>query len=542
MAAKKQLTIGDGGNWHFINGEWKDGADGLLGVREKDIYKDGDGMQNMHWAFNRSLACRNCTVRFEVSLKGHSDTGIIFRARNESHFYLLHFPNCGQASRAQHFWAVLSVMDGSGWLRHLKMDMVRRVPSQLGIWLPVELNITENSFYAQIGDYGRFEAEDDTFPEAGYVGLFSLGASGIRRVAVDGDFVRTHDWGDDIRQPKNWFHPVPAAGKVWQQPGDLKLFPDGELILVTGSQTVNDAGENALSLQQITRSADGGRTWSVPEPLNLGGSGHAWSPARIHITPGGRLIAIIGGTDHKLLRESADRGRTWSEPVKINLHLGPPLDKPAQQFSPHGLLNLNDGGMLALMLKSYPLKDPSLNVWTWGSIHCQAFSSRSDDDGFTWSEPVNMDTPGFDGKGMKLEGNLDLTEASAVQLGSGRVMAFIRPVYSPWMWETWSDDGGRTWGPCVRGPFPGYAAPNMVRTASGAILIAHRMPALNVNCSMDDGKTWDQGVTIDSGNWAMGSMVEVEPNLVLYVYWDTNYSLMRAQYLRVTPDGLVPAK
>jgi hypothetical protein len=198
--------------------------------------------------------------------------------------------------------------------------------------------------------------------------------------------------------------------------------------------------------------------------------------------------------------------------------------------------------MLALLLIGHPLKDPSLNVWTWGSLHCQAFSSRSDDDGLTWSEPVNMDTPGFDAKGNKFEGNLDLTEASAAQLGSGRVMAFIRPIYSPWMWETWSDDGGKTWGPCVRGPFPGYAAPNMVRTSSGALLIAHRMPELNVNCSLDDGQTWDHGVTIDSGLWAMGSMVEVEPDLVLYVYWDTNSTLMRAQYLRVTPNGLVPTR
>ena len=80
-------------------------------------------------------------------------------------------------------------------------------------------------------------------------------------------------------------------------------------------------------------------------------------------------------------------------------------------------------------------------------LHCQAFTSRSDDDGLTWSKPVNIDTPGFAPNGDKLEGNLDLTEQIGAQLGSGRVMAFIRPIYSPWMWETWSDDGGKTWGP-----------------------------------------------------------------------------------------------
>ena len=121
-------------------------------------------------------------------------------------------------------------------------------------------------------------------------------------------------------------------------------------------------------------------------------------------------------------------------------------------------------------------------------------------------------------------------------------MVFIRPIYSPWMWETWSDDGGLTWGPCVRGPFPGYAAPNMVRTTSGALLIAHRLPWLTIHCSHDEGLTWDQGTTIDSGGWCMGSMCEVEPEGVLYCYWDTYSTLMRAQRLQVTPSGLAPVR
>jgi hypothetical protein len=40
----------------------------------------------------------------------------------------------------------------------------------------------------------------------------------------------------------------------------------------------------------------------------------------------------------------------------------------------------------------------------------------------------------------------------------------------------------------------------------------------------------------------MGSMIEVEPDVVLYVYWDSFESLMRAQFIRVTPDGLEPVR
>ena len=150
---------------------------------------------------------------------------------------------------------------------------------------------------------------------------------------------------------------------------------------------------------------------------------------------------------------------------------------------------------------------------------------------------------GPDHEGKQIDGCLDLTEPCGAEMGDGRIMALARPIYSPWMWETWSSDGGRTWGAVLRGPFPGYATPNMLRTSSGAVLVAHRLPTMTVNLSLDDGCTWDQGTLIDTGLWCMGCMVEVEPDLVLYLYIGSrgNGGPMRAQYLRVTPQGLEPA-
>jgi len=179
-------------------------------------------------------------------------------------------------------------------------------------------------------------------------------------------------------------------------------------------------------------------------------------------------------------------------------------------------------------------------VNTWGAVHSQAFVSRSADDGKTWSAPQQLDDRGLDGAGAPIACNLDLTEVCAAEVRPGRVLALMRPIYSPWMWECWSDDGGRTWGPAVRGPFPGYACPNMIRTRSGALLVAHRLPGLTINCSRDGGENWDAGTMIDSGIWAMGAMAEVAPDLVLYVYWDAFESLMRAQLLRVTRTKLAP--
>lgn len=528
----------DGARWHFVNGAWRGGDDSELLAPEDDWTDPGEGMQGMHWAFAPKLSHADCTVHCEINLRPHSDAGILLRATDASHFYLLHFPNCGQACRAQHFWAALSKMDDSGYLRHVKLEMVRRVPSQSNIWLPVEAKVKGSRFSVRIGDYGYFEAEDATFSGPGCLGVFAQGGGRIRNVRVEGNSA-TSSWCDEVSQPANWFHPIPSAQPVWQQPLDLKRFSDGELLLLFGAQGDRRQDEEAQSRPNLTRSTDGGHTWSPPEPLQLSYSGTSWSTARLHLTPRGHLIAMLPGREGNLRSVSTDRGCTWSEPVQTNLHLGPRMEKPVQHLSPQGFLNLADNGMLAFLLKG---RDTLGNIWTWGAYHCQAFTSRSDDDGLTWSAPVNIDLPGVDAEGKPLDGNLDLTEASAVQLPGGRVLAYLRPVYSPWMWETWSDDGGRSWGPCVRGPFPGYAAPNMVRTASGALLITHRLPALTVNCSLDGGLIWDHGTTIDSGLWAMGSMVEVAPDVVLYLYWDTPESLMRGQFLRVTQDGLVPVR
>jgi hypothetical protein len=44
------------------------------------------------------------------------------------------------------------------------------------------------------------------------------------------------------------------------------------------------------------------------------------------------------------------------------------------------------------------------------------------------------------------------------------------------------------------------------------------------------------------GVTAMGKMYEVQPNVVLYAYGDSYESEIRAQFIRITPDGAEPAR
>ncbi len=550
MQARKSLQIGDGRDWHFVNSTWHDTTDTGLAVPTENRRLDGTAIQGFHSAFHRHLCHTDVRVRFAFRPTPHSDAGIIFRARDESHFYLLHFPNCGQASRAQHFWVALSKMDDSGYLRRIKMEFVRRVPSNSGLWLTADVTLTGNRFDVRIGDHGRFTAEDDTYSDPGHLGIYTFGDATIRDLTVKCEAREAAPWNENSPQPVNWFHPCPDPRPgIWQRPVDLIRFPDGELLL---SYTVQERSFQGRVSSFLVRSSDNGHTWSEPEPLLVSARDGGWEPDRLHLTPAGRLISLSKSGDDYLAAESPDRGRTWTNLVPAGLAPAPPglsgIPLPPQAF-----LNLADG---TIVLFTYgarsDLNGDGLTIYTWGSHHCQAFAARSTDDGRTWSPWVNLDNPGVDNHfdpneptrqlGRQIEGNLDLTEPCGAQMADGRIMVLIRPIYSPWMWETWSDDGGATWGPCVRGPFAGYATPNMLRTSNGAVLVAHRLPTMTVNTSWDDGTTWDEGTLIDSAIWVMGAMIEVEPGIVLYVYWDSFESLMRAQHIRPTPAGLEPVR
>ena len=62
---------------------------------------------------------------------------------------------------------------------------------------------------------------------------------------------------------------------------------------------------------------------------------------------------------------------------------------------------------------------------------------------------------------------------------------------------------------------------------------------MTVHASFDAGASW-QGSITDSSVWVMGSMLEVRPGLVLYVYYDRFESRMRAQYILAAAGELTP--
>lgn len=213
-----------------------------------------------------------------------------------------------------------------------------------------------------------------------------------------------------------------------------------------------------------------------------------------------------------------------------------------KKLVPYGpMLQTDDGAWMRFLLGGVKEDGTTYtDVRTWGSIHAKAYVIRSEDDGKNWSAPIELDRPSWSGipRG-QLPGSLDFTEPTGVVIGK-TVTVLIRPVYSPYMWQCWSHDGGRTWDAAARATFPGYAQ-SMVRTTGGTILCAHRYPQYSVNLSRDDGLHWDAGTVIDNPVWAMGCILEVAPEIVLCTYMNARRDMpLLAQRIQVRPDGLRP--
>jgi len=518
------LQIGTGQGWSFLGGAWSESPEGLLSPPDR---------RNLHSrAFYTAQAFADLTAEFEFNGSyretGSGSAGLILRAADAHHFYLVYFPWGGQQLRAKHFWAALAKVAGDGYLRNLAMVWVPGVPSETDRWYRVRVEAWGPRIQVWVDGRQALDVTDNTYSR-GCVGLAGYGMYVFRPIRLTGVPVPPPAWDNAGEIPT----PAFTVGLDSQNMPTGCVAPNGDVLLAAGNRWV--------------RSPDHGRTWSDPEELPefLGPLSDYGST--MFCTARGRLLVMIYRPQEVvqkplpeiLISESPDHGRTWSEPVPSEV-AGPWPDLPSH-LTPYGpLVETEEGTLLRFLLGGVAEGSRFANVVTWGAIHCKAYAIRSTDGGRSWSVPIELDQPAWPGQPRgTIPGSLDLTEPAGVALGN-RVMVLVRPIYSPTMWQCWSDDAGATWDAAARVTFPGYAQ-SLIRTRSGTTLCAHRYPHYCVHLSHDGGLNWDAGTVIDYPTWAMGCLVEVEPDVVLcpYMNWDRSQPLL-AQLLRVTPEGIQP--
>lgn len=176
----------------------------------------------------------------------------------------------------------------------------------------------------------------------------------------------------------NDFKPVLArssdGGRTWSEPqliwprfdnqysifGSVSAAPDGELIYFGARYPIDQPGESfwqdsnqGLKQNELlwARSADGGLTWTEPQPFNMLIPGAAEAPGPMCVTRPGRWLccyAPYNTFDPKLVVDrnqivamrSDDRGKTWKQNAMIR------FDNPVSTGAEAWVIELADGRLL----------------------------------------------------------------------------------------------------------------------------------------------------------------------------------------------------
>jgi hypothetical protein len=541
-----QLQLGDRSDWAFRGGDaWHEAADGEIRsfrYTDKKSYQSQGKLYRP--AFYTAASYGDMVADFDFfpdyRQNGHGTAGMIVRAGDAAHYYIVYFPWGGQQMRAKNFWAAIGKVDGDGYIHNIKMAIVPGVPSETERWYHARVEVAGNTISVSVNGRKALEVTDDTY-SSGYVGLAGHGFYAFRNIRITGKRIPSPAWNDSVTMSQRRLEIPTTAGRKdigvkvafnSQYMPSLLALPNGDVLLV--------------SAHCMLRSKDGGRTWGEIEllPKKLGAITDYGDT--MFSTNKGRLI-VQHFRSRKLLEaplpkvgisESNDHGRTWSDIAWSKLNgdwaAGP------QNLQPYGpLVETADGTLVRFVMSGG--ERHGAEVGTWGAVHCSAYALRSTDRGASWSAPIELDRPySFTKQRGFAPGSVDFTECTGVAIGD-TITVLVRPIYSAQMWQCWSDDAGATWDSATRATFAGYAQ-SMIRLKSGPIVVAHRYPQYSINVSRDDGLNWDQGTIIDSPAWAMGAMIEVEPDVVLCVYMNEPRELpLLAQRIRITPNGITPA-
>jgi sialidase-1 len=228
---------------------------------------------------------------------------------------------------------------------------------------------------------------------------------------------------------------------------------------------------------------------------------HGYRIPAIETAPDGSLLAFAEARKYSLadpgfgkqdidlvLRRSTDGGKTWSA-MKV-------IEDPGELWSaanPATIVDRQTGRVWLLYLRCKPGRNTE--TARPGTDDNQVLARTSDDNGVTWSEPVDL-TRVSRAMDDRQWGSSVVGPGGAIQDRRGRLVA---PVwrYKPFgVFAIYSEDHGRTWHrtPLVPGAKGGDES-QLVQLADGRILMDIRQesgPHRWMATSDDGGKTWSE--------------------------------------------------
>jgi predicted neuraminidase len=277
-------------------------------------------------------------------------------------------------------------------------------------------------------------------------------------------------------------------------------------------------GHPDVAICLTRRPRDG--SWSQPVEVangiqEDGGRYPCWNPTLFQPAKGPLLLFYKVGPQPRtwwtMLRTSDDHGQTWSKARRLPEGvLGPVKDKPIQ---------LADGSLLC-----GSSREPDRNNW-------QVYFEITPDLGQTWrtTGPVN------DEKFAAIQPTL-LTHKD------GKLQALCRTRQGV-ISETWSSDGGKTWGPMTATTLPNpNSGIDAVTLRDGRHLLVYnhtsrgRSP-LNVAVS-EDGKMWKAALVLEDqpGEYSYPAVIQTGDGRVHVTY---TWKRERIKHVVLDPSGLI---
>jgi predicted neuraminidase len=265
-------------------------------------------------------------------------------------------------------------------------------------------------------------------------------------------------------------------------------------------------------------------SWTPPSEVATGVQGDGrrypcWNPVLFRVADNLLLLFYKVGPSPSgwwgMVKRSTDDGHTWSEAQRLmDGILGPIKNKPVR---------LTDGTIIGGSSTESPDR-PS--QWR---VHFE----RSGDRGQTWTriEPG----PAPDGK------EIDAIQPSVLIHPRGRLQAVGR-TRSDHVFETWSEDGGKSWTPLALTVLPNpNAGTDAVTLRDGRHVIVYNHTAkgrspLNLSVSRD-GKLWEAALVLESetGEYSYPAVIQTRDGVVHVTY---TWRRQRIKHVVVDPKRL----
>jgi hypothetical protein len=525
----RRLSIGDGTEWLFLNGEWRDGEEGAL------VPPEGGGREYI--ALWKKTAYSNVTAHFRFRFrKPFGGARLLFRVQDSTHYYALDIPWCGQQNRNRHMWAGIVVADGTPLQRYLHFALIPGVPPEHNRWYEARVEASGPRIRAWVEGRLIADLEDSTY-SSGRVGLMGL----ITAKEPDAAFRGPGSSGQNGCgfAPGGIEDPATALDYALSPSGSRHLSelskPDPKQSgILTASIPFGNPNRGEIRGSVWVRSSDDGRTWSeLARPALAEGFGAAF------VRHNGAWVTVhckSDGPPQQALYtfESNDEGKSWSGAKPFRLMGEWPKELTAPFYTSGQVLRLRNG-VLLLSIYAQVVDFPHTEKASTNYIF------RSTDDGDTWSAPIRCDRNNSTDQKQGWFSPGNFSEVGLAEAAADVVVGLGRPGSSPLMWQLQSNDGGLHWEPAAFAPFPGYCI-SLTRTASGALIAITRFPYLAAHVSWDGGKNWDDGTILDYPLWANHKAVEVAPDVVLVIYMghivEKGQADDRVLRLRVTKSGL----